>query len=235
MNLVLLFETDFTAADTAVLRGRRFEHLRRILRAGLGDRVKAGLLNGRIGAGEVTGLTDESIQLRLELTAPPPAALPLTLVCALPRPHTLKKVIQAAVAFGAKRIYFIAARKVEKSYWSSPALTEPALREQIFLGLEQGGDTVMPEIGFRRAFKVFAEDELPGIVNGTRGLTAHPAAADVCPSRVSEPVTLCVGPEGGFTDYEVELLAQHGCRPVHLGKRPLRTEFAVCALLGRLF
>ena len=43
-----------------------------------------------------------------------------------------------------------------------------------------------------------------------------------------------IGPEGGFTGYEIDLLARHGVTPVTLGRRTLRTEVAVPALLATL-
>ena len=100
MNLILLFKTDFISSDTVSLSGRRFEHLHKVLRAGQGACVKVGLLNGMIGLGEVIELKDDFVKLRLELTDKPPDALPLTLICALPRPKTLKKVLSATVAYG---------------------------------------------------------------------------------------------------------------------------------------
>jgi RsmE family RNA methyltransferase len=96
-------------------------------------------------------------------------------------------------------------------------------------------DTILPEISFKRRFKPFVEDELAAVIKGTLPLLAHPGAAAPCPRNVPGPVTLCLGPEGGFTDYEVEMLEKHGMHPVNIGTRILRTEFAVCALLGKLF
>ena len=235
MNLLILFKTDFISPDTVSLNGQRFEHLRKILRVGQGDFVKAGLLDGMLGTGEVIELNRDDIKLRVKLDSEPPPALPLTLICALQRPQTMKKVLQAVIAYGVKKLYFIHSKKVEKSYWSSPLLQEDALRKHIILGLEQSGDTVMPEIHFRQKFKPFVEDELTEIVGNSLGLTAHPSGGKACPAQAGKAVTLCVGPEGGFTDYEIEILEEHACPAVHLGTRPLRTEFAVCALLGRLF
>jgi RsmE family RNA methyltransferase len=51
---------------------------------------------------------------------------------------------------------------------------------------------------------------------------------------VSGPVTLAIGPEGGFIDQEIGSLTGAGFRPVHLGSRILRVETAVAALAGRL-
>ena len=57
-----------------------------------------------------------------------------------------------------------------------------------------------------------------------------------CPrGPLERSVTLAIGPEGGFNDFEVEKLAAAGLEPVHLGGRILRVDAAVSALLGRLF
>ncbi|HAB91342.1 MAG TPA: 16S rRNA (uracil(1498)-N(3))-methyltransferase, partial [Pseudomonas sp.] len=102
-------------------------------------------------------------------------------------------------------------------------------------GLEQARDTVLPEIILAKRFKPFVEDELPAMAANTRGLIAHPGDYPECPRALSEPVTLAIGPEGGWIPYEVELLSQAGLNPVQLGERILRVETAVPALLARLF
>ncbi len=43
---------------------------------------------------------------------------------------------------------------------------------------------------------------------------------------------LLVGPEGDFTDEELEVLREAGARPVGLGSNRLRTETAALALLA---
>ena len=62
---------------------------------------------------------------------------------------------------GVKRIVLIGARRVERSFWNSRVLREPALHEQLVLGLEQACDTVLPEVLLRTRFKTFVVDELP--------------------------------------------------------------------------
>ncbi|UHQ56215.1 16S rRNA (uracil(1498)-N(3))-methyltransferase [Microbulbifer sp. YPW16] len=237
MNLILLHPEDFISPERARLRDRRAGHIRTVHRAAPGEQLRVGLLNGHIGTAEVTALDDEQVELEVSFTdaRQPPSALPLKLVLALPRPKMLKRIIQHATAMGAKEIYLVNAYRVEKSYWQTPWLEAEKLREQWLLGLEQAVDTVMPRIELRKRFKPFVEDELPGIIAGTEALVAHPVSAGPCPVDVQHPVTLAVGPEGGFIPYEVEKLQQQGFAPVHLGPRILRVETALPVLLSRLY
>ncbi|HEX6097633.1 MAG TPA: 16S rRNA (uracil(1498)-N(3))-methyltransferase [Thermoanaerobaculia bacterium] len=234
MNLILLFEDDFVAPDVAQLRGRRLEHVTGVHRAAVGASLGVGVAGGRIGTGVVTRL-DEVLELQVTLDREPPPPLPLTLVLALPRPKVLNRVIASATSLGVKRILLVNAWRVEKSYWKSPRLSEENLLLQSVLGLEQAKDTVLPSITLHRLFRPFVEDELPSIAGDSLALVAHPVAAAPCPRAVTTPVTLAIGPEGGFIAQEVESLQRLGFAPVSLGDRILRVETAVAALIARLF
>jgi 16S rRNA (uracil1498-N3)-methyltransferase len=66
---------------------------------------------------------------------------------------------------------------------------------------------------------------------------AHPSAAAVAVSRAVEQnasadVTILVGPEGGFTEQEVERTTGGGAQPITLGAAILRIETAAAALVA---
>ena len=235
MNLIIVYADDFIADGTVRLQGRRLQHVLSVHRAATGETLRVGRLNGQLGTGRITTLNSDVLEMDVTLNQAPPAPLPLTLLLALPRPKSLKRVLQAVTAMGVKRIVLMNAWRIEKSFWESPVLQPEALREQLVLGLEQARDTMLPEITLRQRFKPFVEDEVPALMRDTRALVAHPPAAQTCPRDVRQPVTLAVGPEGGFIPYEVELLESRGFAAVSLGERILRVEHAVPALLGRLF
>ncbi len=235
MNLLLLEEADFIAADLVVLRDRRLTHMQEVHRVAVGDSLRVGRIGGLMGNAEVLRLDAGEAELRISLDRAPPAKLPLTLILALPRPKMLRRVFQTVATLGVPKVVLVNSYRVEKSFWQTPFLEPAAIREQLILGLEQTRDTVLPEIVIEKRFKPFVEDRLPAISAGTLGLVGHPGDYPSCPRGLDEPVTLAIGPEGGWIPYEIDLLGKAGLQPVQLGERILRVETAVTALLARLF
>lgn len=235
MNLLLLEPADFIADDRVLLRDRRLTHLQQVHRAEVGESLKVGQLGGAMGHGSLLRMAPDEAELQVSFDQPPPAKLPVTLLLALPRPKMLRRVLQTVAAMGVPRLVLLNSYRVEKSFWQTPFLEPAAIREQLVLGLEQARDTVLPEVIIEKRFKPFVEDRLPALAAGTRGLLGHPGDYPACPRAIDGPVTLAIGPEGGWIPYEVDKLAAAGLAPVQLGERILRVETAVSALLARLF
>ena len=235
MNLLLLHPAEISAG-CALIAGRRAEHIRSVHRAVRGDRLRAGIIDGSIGSAEVLEDNGETIRLSYHPGDQiPPTALPLKLVIALPRPKMVNRLLQAVAAMGVKQLVFINSWRVEKSYWNSPQLSDENIREQLLLGLEQGVDTVLPEVTLEPRFKPFVEDRLSDFCADSLRLVAHPSDTAPCPVALQQPATLAIGPEGGVIDYEIELLQTQGFTAVTLGARILRVETAVVALISRLY
>jgi len=235
MNLILLTPQDCPQINTAILTGRRLQHVLAIHQAQVGQTLRVGMVNGLMGEAEIIWLDEQELHLHFNLTQPPPAKLPLTLLLALPRPKMLKRILQTVATMGVERLVLMNSYRVEKSFWHSPFLQPEAIRHELIVGLEQARDTVLPEVILEKRFKPFVEDRLPRLSANTLRLIAHPIAEQLCPRTVNQPVTLAIGCEGGFIPYEVDLLAQQGFMPVELGERILRVETAVTALIARLF
>lgn len=237
MNLILLSPEEIVHDRLACLRDpRRLRHLKEVHRAQVGDSLTLGVTGGGIGRGELTWLSDDEARFSLDgLDTPPPPALPVHLVLALPRPRMLARSLEHVTALGVKHVTLLHTRRVEKSYWQSPELAPAKIHEHLVLGLEQARDTLLPVVNLAKGFRPFVEQRLPGLLDDRRGLVAHPGMPRACPTGISEPTALFIGPEGGFIPYEVEQLLEAGCEGIHLGPRILRVETAVVALLARLF
>ena len=235
MNLIVLKKNDFIDNENVILKERRFTHLKRVNKVKKNQELSCGLLNGKIGTGKITTISDNFLGMRVSLESDPPVPLPLTLVLSLPRPKMLKRIIENITSLGVKKIYLINSWRVEKSYWQSPLLNEDQLEQYMILGLEQSCDTILPAIYQKRFFTQFVKDELPLISKDSICITAHPKAFKKCPSSVKNRTTLVIGPEGGFIKKEVETLENIGFSTCNIGQRILKVETAVTSLIARLF
>lgn len=235
MNLLLVEDHHFLDSDRVKVTGAALRHLREILAVAPGDSVRVGRLGGLMGRGEIASITASEAILQIQLDHPPPAKLPLRLVLALPRPKAARRILRTIAEMGVADLVLMNCWKVEKSYWNSPLLTTDAVREALLDGLQQARDTVLPRLHWAPRFKPFVEDELATLAAGTTSLLAHPGDYPPCPVGLNAPATLAVGPEGGFTPYEIGQLTEAGLAPMQLGARILRTESAIPALLARLF
>ncbi|MEZ4356237.1 MAG: 16S rRNA (uracil(1498)-N(3))-methyltransferase [Myxococcota bacterium] len=218
----------------ARIEGRRRRHAEEILRAEAGDRLRVGLVGGRIGSARVLALDAEALELEVLLDRDPPAKRPLELVLALPRPPVFRRLLSTIASLGITRLVVAGTARTEGSFWQSHVLDAEEIRARLLLGLEQARDTVLPQVELHRYFEPLVDEVLAPRIAGRRALLAHPGAPNSCPHAVDGPITLFVGPEGGFVDYEVSRLEGIGFESVDLGPRVLRVEPVVPLLVGRL-
>jgi len=82
----------------------------------------------------------------------------------------------------------------------------------------------------RKLFKPFVEDELSQIAEGSVKLLAHPGnythLSDVEIPAEASGVLVAIGPEGGWNDFEINLLCSYGFLKVSLGEKTLRVDTA---------
>lgn len=251
MNCILLPAANFSQHVAEITAPTQITHINKILGLKIGDTIKIGQLSGNLGTAVIDTIMSDKVQLReVVLALEPPAKLDVTVILALPRPKVLRRLIMDMTALGVRDIVLINSYRTQKSYWQSPLLAR--LDEFVLEGLQQGVDTVAPRISLQKRFKPFVEDELASLVTD-HAIVAHPYSelsllsylqqlalfqnedcsvkADLAKNIVL-PSLVCIGAEGGWIDYEIELFAAQGCQAVNIGKRVLRTEAAVNVILG---
>ena len=216
----------------ATLRDERFAHIRDVLRAKPGERLRAGVVDGPRYEAEVASIDAEACALRLVREQSPLPEPTVDLLLALPRPKCLRRLWPQLAAIGVRRLYIAQAEKVDRSYWGSHLLDPAEYRPLLLEGLAQAGDTRLPRIRLARRLKPLVEDELaPGYAAGFKWV-AHPGGRREPADGAAGPRLLAVGPEGGWSDYELRMFAACGFETFGLGERTLRTDTACIALLA---
>lgn len=236
MNCLLIEPEELGGESSGHVRivGRRRKHAEEILRSRVGDTLRVGLIDGLMGEGRILHLDRETLELDVALTSAPPPKHALRLVLALPRPPVFRRLVTTIASLGVEELLVVGTARTEKSFWQSHVVSPADVRERLLLGLEQARDTRLPKVTMHRYFESLVDEVLPGEIVGRRALLAHPNATETCPHAPEEPITLFVGPEGGFVDFEVERLSGIGFETVGLGPRILRVEPVIPLLLGRL-
>ncbi|MBR4615046.1 MAG: 16S rRNA (uracil(1498)-N(3))-methyltransferase [Kiritimatiellae bacterium] len=236
----ILFEPGEIADGIATFGGARAEHVVGVLHGEVGQVLKTGEIGGMNGSSEILEIARDAaggplVRVRVSHEEAP---LPswIDLVLAPPRPRAMKRLLPQLATLGVGRIVLVGAQKVEKDFWGATLLKEENYRPLLVDGLMQAGTGVLPTLETRRSFRRFLRDELDSLFPTANRIVAHPssAATVASASAVEGRPLLAVGPEGGWTDAEVELLESRGFRRLSLGPRVLRTDTAVVALLSRL-
>ena len=235
MNILLLPEIEKGQTCLTLTEVSQIKHVQQVLELETGDRLKVGSLQGNLGSAVIEGVSDTQLKLTdIILDILPPSKLDLTVILALPRPKVLRRLIMDMTAIGVREIILVNSYRTDKSYWQSPMLAR--IDEFVREGLQQGVDTIPPVIQLKKRFKPFVEDELSQWSISHTMVVAHPYSTLSFNELIEQtglPQVLCIGAEGGWIEYEVALLQDHGCQAVTIGQRILRTEAAVNALCGR--
>jgi RsmE family RNA methyltransferase len=238
VNLILLEPGEVADSGDVTLSDGRAAHLLKVLRVAPGRQVRVGVLDGPRGLGTVRSLADGTIGLRCVFEPSVPPLPHVDLLLALPRPKVMRRLWAQLAAIGVGRIMITNAERVERNYFDTHVLSPECYRPLLVEGLQQAQDTRLPRVSIHRKFKVFVEDDLDGVSGGGVRIVADPTATrqpgEVIRRNPGERILLAVGPEGGWSSFELRLLGSHGFQPVGTGSRTLRTDTACIALLSLL-
>jgi RsmE family RNA methyltransferase len=236
MNLIILQSSDLLENGMAELSDHRAKHIRKVLKLEPGECLRIGLLNGPLGKGTVLSVDKHKVCLQCVFNTEMPPASKIDVLLAMPRPKVLKRLWAQLAALGVGRIVLLNAEKVERYYFDSHVITPEFYNAKLIEGLQQARCTHLPEVLIQKRFKPFVEDELNELFPDHLKLLADPSGEQrIGEFNFSEErVLLAIGPEGGWTPYELEKLQGHGFHLFGMGSRVLRTDTACVGLLTLL-
>lgn len=225
------FVTGPLAAGPRRIDGAEAHHLIHVLRIGIGESVTLFDGSGFEGLAEVTAIGHETLQvvIREVRAASAEPAVSVVLAAAVPKGDRFGWLVEKATELGVHRFV--------------PLITERSIVLPGEGKLEKMRRTIVEaskQCGRSRLMELAAPEHWPEFVTrefaGSTAWVAHPAGEPFeLPGRiVAGPIVAAVGPEGGFTDAELELAVRAGAKLVSLGARVLRIETAAVALAALL-
>ena len=229
----ILFE-DYEISDgIATCSDARARHILSVLHGEVGQTLKTGELDGRIGTGEIVKIDGQTVRIRVshDVESLRPWC---DLVLAPPRPRVMKRLLPQLASLGVGTVVLVGAEKVEKDFWGATLLKEENFKPLFVDGLMQAGTSIVPRLEVRRNFRRFLDDEIDSLFQTPNRVVGHPGGEPGKAILKDGRLLLAVGPEGGWTDEEVARLEARGFARYSLGPRILRTDTALVALLSRL-
>jgi 16S rRNA (uracil1498-N3)-methyltransferase len=236
VNLILLEPDEVDDRGEVTLGGARAAHLLAVLKVVPDGSVSIGLLDGPRGRATVLATEPGRVRLRTAFEQETPAVPPVDLLLAVPRPKVLRRLWAQLSALGVGRIILTNAARVERNYFDTHVLSPECYRPLLIDGLQQARDTRLPSVTIHRRLRPLVEDDLDALAGAAHRLVADHRAmtpvVDALAARNSERVLLAIGPEGGWNEFELRMLEDHGFHSVALGARTLRVDTACIALLA---
>jgi 16S rRNA (uracil1498-N3)-methyltransferase len=215
---------------TALLTGEEARHAGGARRLKRGDVLWLFDGRGRLARATLHATHDRGRELELliaERAEQPAPAPPLHLVCALPKGDRAAVMLDMATQLGMTSFTPLLS---ERSVVDPGKGTLERLQRVCLEACKQSRRAHVPAILSTTSLtEAVAADDTKWI--------AHPDGeplARLTPAEASDPLTLLIGPEGGFTKEEIALALARGARPVSLGSGILRIETAAVALLAAL-
>ena len=213
-----------------VLDAEESHHLARVLRLLPGATVFAFDGNGAEYECEVARVSKEATELNVlaRLSNEVESPLSLTLAQALVKGDKFDWIVQKATELGVTRIVPLVTEHSEFRKAEGRELRLQRWRRIALEATKQCGRRKLIELGEVKNFQQFCEAE----THGLRLIFAERSGNGLAEIARADSVILTVGPEGGWSEGEINFAETHGFVPVHLGNRILRTETAAVAAVS---
>jgi len=225
------YSTTPIGGERASLSGPEAHHLAHVMRAKAGDTVTLFDGSGAEFAARVERINRATVELAVLSRAEIDRELrnPLHLGVALPKGDRQKWLIEKIVELGATSLTPL---RTERGVAQPSAEAAERLMRAVIEASKQCGRnrlmTILPAAGWA--------EFLTAPPDGALRLVGHPGG-EACDALLRDGQAIsasgaiaAIGPEGGFTDAEVDLARQAGWRIVGLGPRILRVETAAVYL-----
>lgn len=219
--------------EKITLTDKPAHYLGRVLRVAPGQTVVLFNGDGCDYACEVETVGKNALTLDVlsRLPAKPESPLRITVAQAVGRGERMDLALQKCTELGATAFQPLWSERVEVrlkgeklakrlSHWQSVVVSAS----------EQCGRAVIPQVLPLATLTEWVARPFDG-----HRLVLEPGSDEsLAATQTGNTVQLAIGPEGGFSDAELELMTSKGMKAVHLGPRVLRTETAAPAAVAIL-
>lgn len=196
--------------------GDLYKQMVSVLRLHKGDAVRFFDGVGNVLEGAIAHINKDGILVPIETRSIQAQGPDLTLAMAVAKNDRMRWVLEKATELGVTSIVPMITERVVKRPDTVPSRWRHIVKE----AAEQSGRAWLPHIGDITSFD--------SVVSNSSNILmcAIGAIEPLSELRIGDSPTLMIGPEGGFTEHEVNAAERHGARLVSLGNHQLRADTA---------
>lgn len=224
-------EREDISKNKVTIAGSDFKHITKVLRLNVGDKISLFDNNSNEYTGEIIEVNSKNLVIKIldSWKAQTESALQIDLYQSVIKPNKMDLIVQKATELGVTNIFPVNSERTQKGLQSKIQRLNkisiesskqcrrskpPHVHKQSNLGTTLGNDSYdLKLILYENSEDSFREY----ISNNNKDL---------------EKISVLIGPEGGFTENEVNLAEKNGYISLSLGKRILRAETAAITIIS---
>ena len=220
---------DQVSGNRAVLLGSHAEHLSRVLRARLGQEFDVST-GEEVRRGRIVSISPERVEFELGESVPTGDSLHVTLALSIFKFDRMEWAIEKCTELGAWRIVPVIAQRTESHLAAAAAKRVERWRRIAQEAAEQSRRASAPEISLPMKLKDALA--LPGRTRIVLSEAEEQLSLKNALERASDDIVLAFGPEGGWTETELEAFRGAAWMAASLGNTILRAETAAIAAMA---
>jgi 16S rRNA (uracil1498-N3)-methyltransferase len=220
--------------DTIQITGDDVHHIRTVMRTKQGDKFVC-CLQGMDYFVEVENITTSTVTCRIldrsaSLGEP---AVQVTMAQGLPKGEKLEWILQKGTELGAAAFLpFSSTRTIVKIDSAKAAKKRDRWTKIVKEAAEQSHRGLIPSVALPMDWKsllaAIPKYDIALIANEKEGQFL----SEIAELYEARSILMMIGPEGGFSEQEIQEAVEQGAHPITLGNRILRTETAAISLLS---
>jgi 16S rRNA (uracil1498-N3)-methyltransferase len=226
MDNIFFAHPEHISANRLELVDQEAVHASKVLRFNVGDELYASDGKGNLYKAQVSSISKKSVLANIlqSNSAPEPTIKKVLVFGAIKKRDRLEFAVEKAVELGAWEICIFNADHSERS-----RINEERLQSIVLSAFKQSKRRWLPDVHYLNSLEEVFE-HYPAY----HSVMAHVEAETHQPENLSHDKNLLLaGPEGGFSEREVELAKRKNTQMISLGKNRLRAETAVLTMLSQ--
>lgn len=219
----------FHLSESIFLEEKEASHLTKVMRQRIGDEIE--LINGKgeLASGKIIAAHKDKAEIEItHITTGKPDDFSLVLALAFLKPQHLEFALEKAVELGVSEIWLFPADRSEKREISDTY--KQRLDTILIASCKQCGRLFSPKLIIKKDLKSCIEPDRLTFV-GSPDSSLKKLSSYQAEITLKRAITICIGPEAGFSMKELETLTKLSVQNVHFHPNTLRAETAAISAI----